>query len=102
MKPSFAPGLVRAGGSVVFTYYGWFLVLQGGLTLGSFLAFTAYLGMVQEPLALPLRRTSVTGQELLRGRAAFVRSPADENAEVREKPPVASSSTVWTSPVLRG
>jgi len=35
MTPSFAPGLVRVGGSVVFTYYGWFLIPPGGLTLGS-------------------------------------------------------------------
>jgi ABC-type bacteriocin/lantibiotic exporter with double-glycine peptidase domain len=44
-------GLVRIAGSVLLTYVGWSLILQGSLTLGSFLAFTAYLALVQGPLA---------------------------------------------------
>lgn len=43
--------LVRTAGTAAFTYVGWRLVVGSGLTLGSFLAFTAYLAMVRRPLA---------------------------------------------------
>lgn len=43
--------IVRALGTAVYTYFGWSYVIGGGLTLGSLLAFSAYLALVQAPLA---------------------------------------------------
>ena len=44
-------GLTRTAGNLLLTYIGWRMILGGGLTLGSFIAFTAYLGRVRGPLA---------------------------------------------------
>ncbi len=44
-------GLVRTAGSLLLTYVGWRMILAGGLTLGTFIAFMAYLGRVQGPLS---------------------------------------------------
>jgi ABC-type bacteriocin/lantibiotic exporter with double-glycine peptidase domain len=58
--------VVRALGTAVYTYVGWSYVLGGALTLGSLLAFSAYLGLVQAPLAQfastisQFQRTAVT------------------------------------------
>lgn len=43
--------VVRILGTAIYTYFGWFYVIGGSLTLGSLLAFSAYLGLVQAPLA---------------------------------------------------
>jgi ABC-type bacteriocin/lantibiotic exporter with double-glycine peptidase domain len=47
-------GLLQAIGAGVFTWYAWTLILQHQLTLGTFIAFTAYVGYLTRPL------TSVT------------------------------------------
>jgi len=44
-------GLARTAGTLLLTYIGWRMILAGTFTLGSFIAFTAYLGRVQGPLA---------------------------------------------------
>lgn len=44
-------GLVRAGGSAVFSWYAWSLILQGRLSLGEFVAFSAYLGYLTGPVS---------------------------------------------------
>jgi ABC-type bacteriocin/lantibiotic exporter with double-glycine peptidase domain len=43
-------GVVRALGTAVFTYYGWMLILRGEMTLGEYIAFTAYIGYLFNPL----------------------------------------------------
>ncbi len=45
-----ASGSIRSLGSLVLTYVGWRMILAGSLSLGTFLAFLAYLGRVQGPL----------------------------------------------------
>jgi ABC-type bacteriocin/lantibiotic exporter with double-glycine peptidase domain len=42
--------LVQAGGTAVFTWYAWTMILSQQLTLGSFIAFTAYLGYLTGPV----------------------------------------------------
>jgi ABC-type bacteriocin/lantibiotic exporter with double-glycine peptidase domain len=42
--------LVRSMGTAVFTWYAWTLILRGELTLGSFMAFSAYLGYLVGPV----------------------------------------------------
>jgi ABC-type bacteriocin/lantibiotic exporter with double-glycine peptidase domain len=46
-----ATGFTRILGQAILTYFGWILVIGGTLTLGAFLAFVAYLAMVQGPLS---------------------------------------------------
>jgi ABC-type bacteriocin/lantibiotic exporter with double-glycine peptidase domain len=42
---------VRAAAMAVFTWYAWTLILANNLTLGSFFAFSAYLGYLTGPVA---------------------------------------------------
>jgi ABC-type bacteriocin/lantibiotic exporter with double-glycine peptidase domain len=43
-------GVVRALSTAVYTWYAWTLILAHDLSLGEFLAFTAYVGMFAAPL----------------------------------------------------
>ena len=43
--------IIRTAGSLVYQYYGWIQVINGSLSLGSFLAFNAYVGYLYGPLA---------------------------------------------------
>lgn len=45
-----ANGMLRAVGTGTFTWYAWALILQHRLTLGTFIAFTAYIGYLTGPL----------------------------------------------------
>ena len=45
-----ANGLVRAAGTAALALFGWTFVLDGSLTLGSYVAFTAYAGLLLAPL----------------------------------------------------
>jgi ABC-type bacteriocin/lantibiotic exporter with double-glycine peptidase domain len=47
--------VVRALGTAVFTWYAWTLIVQGEMTLGTYIAFTAYMGYLYNPL------TQITG-----------------------------------------
>lgn len=42
--------VVRALGTAVFTWYGWTLIVKGEMTLGDYIAFTAYMGYLYNPL----------------------------------------------------
>jgi ABC-type multidrug transport system fused ATPase/permease subunit len=42
--------VVRALGTAVFTWYAWTLILAGEMTLGDYIAFTAYIGYLYNPL----------------------------------------------------
>lgn len=44
-------GLSRALGALVFSAYAWHLILNDQLTVGSFFAFSAYLGYMRGPLS---------------------------------------------------
>lgn len=44
-------GGIRAGGHALFTWFGWTLILRGELTLGGYIAFTAYQGYLVGPLS---------------------------------------------------
>lgn len=41
---------VGAAGTAVFTWYGWTLILDQKMTLGTYIAFMAYLGFFTQPL----------------------------------------------------
>jgi ABC-type bacteriocin/lantibiotic exporter with double-glycine peptidase domain len=42
--------LVQLTGMAIFTWYSWTLILRGELTLGGFIAFSAYLGYLTGPV----------------------------------------------------
>ncbi|HEX2204347.1 MAG TPA: peptidase domain-containing ABC transporter [Longimicrobium sp.] len=42
--------VIRALGTALFTWYGWRLILDGQMTLGDYIAFTAYMGYLYNPL----------------------------------------------------
>jgi ABC-type bacteriocin/lantibiotic exporter with double-glycine peptidase domain len=42
--------VVRALGTAVFTWYGWKLIINGEMSLGDYIAFTAYIGFLYNPL----------------------------------------------------
>jgi ABC-type bacteriocin/lantibiotic exporter with double-glycine peptidase domain len=43
-------GVIRALGTAVFTWYAWTLILRQEMTLGDYIAFTAYMGYLYTPL----------------------------------------------------
>ena len=46
-----ANGAIRALSAVVYGFFGWRSVVQGELSVGSYLAFSSYVGMLTGPLA---------------------------------------------------
>jgi len=42
--------IIRAGGTALFTWYGWTLIIRGDMSLGDYIAFTAYMGYLYNPL----------------------------------------------------
>lgn len=47
---SFLSGTFRALGNMAYGWYGWMQILQGNLTLGSFMAFSGYVGYLYGPI----------------------------------------------------
>ena len=45
-----AANLFKAAGSMAYGWYGWTQILQGNLSLGSFIAFSAYVGYLYGPI----------------------------------------------------
>ena len=43
-------GLLRGLNTAIFTWFGWTLILSGDITLGDYLAFSAYVGFLYGPL----------------------------------------------------
>jgi ABC-type bacteriocin/lantibiotic exporter with double-glycine peptidase domain len=44
-------GIIRAGGTALFTWYAWTLIIHGEMTLGDYIAFSAYIGYLYNPMA---------------------------------------------------
>jgi ABC-type bacteriocin/lantibiotic exporter with double-glycine peptidase domain len=59
-------GVIGALGAAAFAWYAWTLILQNSLTLGTFVAFSAYLGYITGPIGAftglfaDFQRTAVT------------------------------------------
>ena len=47
---SFLSGTFRALGNMAYGWYGWTQILQGNITLGSFMAFSGYVGYLYGPI----------------------------------------------------
>lgn len=46
----FASAVIRSAGSLAYGWYGWSRVLQGDLSLGTFMAFSGYTGYLYGPI----------------------------------------------------
>ena len=46
----FIGGIINTGGTLAYSWYGWSQILKGNLTIGSFMAFTAYVGYLYGPI----------------------------------------------------
>jgi ABC-type bacteriocin/lantibiotic exporter with double-glycine peptidase domain len=44
-------GLVRAVSSALYTWIGWHMIVKGQISLGQFIAFTAYIGFLYTPIS---------------------------------------------------
>jgi len=44
-------GIIRAAGTALYTWYAWRLLIAGEMTLGDYIAFSAYIGYLYNPLA---------------------------------------------------
>jgi ABC-type bacteriocin/lantibiotic exporter with double-glycine peptidase domain len=44
-------GMIRAAGTALYTWYAWQLIINGEMTLGTYIAFSAYIGYLYNPLA---------------------------------------------------
>jgi ABC-type bacteriocin/lantibiotic exporter with double-glycine peptidase domain len=44
-------GIIRALGTALYTWYAWRLIIDGEMTLGTYIAFSAYIGYLYNPLA---------------------------------------------------
>lgn len=44
-------GIIRSAGTALYTWYAWRLLLAGEMTLGDYIAFSAYIGYLYNPLA---------------------------------------------------
>lgn len=59
-------GVIRAMGTGVYTWFGWTLIVTGEITLGTFMAFSAYRGYLTGPMnqltgfVVGLQRTAVS------------------------------------------
>jgi ABC-type bacteriocin/lantibiotic exporter with double-glycine peptidase domain len=76
-----ANGLVQNAGAALFTWYGWTLILSNRLTLGEFVAFTAYVGFLSAPISeivvllSELQQSSVSFDRMLE----YLDIPAEQN-----------------------
>ena len=43
-------GIINTGGTLAYSWYGWSQILKGNLTIGSFMAFTAYVAYLYGPI----------------------------------------------------
>ena len=46
----FVGGFINTSGTLAYSWYGWSQILSGNLSLGSFMAFTAYVGFLYGPI----------------------------------------------------
>jgi ABC-type bacteriocin/lantibiotic exporter with double-glycine peptidase domain len=82
-------GLTRAFNTALYTWFGWHLILSGQLSLGGFIAFSAYIGYIYNPiyefitLFSELQQSSVSFDRMFE----YMDNPAEqEPANAKVKP----------------
>jgi ATP-binding cassette subfamily B protein len=77
-------GLITNIGSIFILWYGGRLVIEGGLTLGELVAFTAYMGQLAGPVRMMGRVIPAIVQAIACGERIF--DILDAESEVKESP----------------
>ena len=77
-------GLITNIGSIFILWYGGRLVIEGGLTLGELVAFTAYMGQLTGPVRMMGRVIPAIVQAIACGERIF--DILDAESEVKESP----------------
>lgn len=82
-------GLTRAFSTALYTWYGWHMILSGQLTIGGFIAFSAYIGYIYNPISefitlfSELQQSSVSFDRMFE----YMDTPAEqEPAQAKVKP----------------
>jgi len=96
--------VVRGLGTAVFTWYGWMLIIRSEMTLGEYVAFTAYVGYLLTPL------TEITGlfnafqqNSVMLGRMfEYLDQPPEQDPALAYEPPPPVSTVIAGDIELRG
>ncbi|MBI3504655.1 MAG: peptidase domain-containing ABC transporter [Proteobacteria bacterium] len=89
--------VVRTLGTAAFTWYGWTLILRQEMTLGDYVAFTAYLGFITGPVSqiaglfAGFQRSSITYTRMFEYLDAV---PEQDPRSALTEPPVITRSLV--------
>jgi ABC-type bacteriocin/lantibiotic exporter with double-glycine peptidase domain len=90
-------GILKAASTALFSWYAWTLILDGRLSLGSFFAFSSYLGYLTSPI------TQLAGLFAGFQQSAVTLGRAFEYLDARpEQEPTRAISVTSNTPRLRG
>lgn len=87
-------GVSRSLGTFLYTYYGWHQILSGDMTLGTFMAFSNYVGYLYNPIKQFVDMTQDIQTTLVHTNRFF--EIYDQEPETKEK------SGVYVLPRLKG
>jgi ABC-type bacteriocin/lantibiotic exporter with double-glycine peptidase domain len=84
-----AGGLIRAINTAAYTWYGWTRILSHELTLGDFVAFSAYVGYLYRPISQVVNLTSSFQQSAVSLARAFeyLDHPVEQDPGLAYSPP---------------
>jgi ABC-type bacteriocin/lantibiotic exporter with double-glycine peptidase domain len=84
-------GLIRAVTAAAFTWYGWGRILSHELTLGDFMAFSAYIGYLYRPISQMVNLTSTFQQSAVSLYRVFeyLDYPVEQDPSLAYGPPTA-------------
>lgn len=97
-------GLVRALSTALYTWYGWHLVLGGQLSLGGFIAFSAYIGFIYNPiyefisLFSDLQQSSVSFDRMFE----YLDNPPEQDPALAKTRPAALKHVLKSSVQMKG
>lgn len=91
-------GVLRAFNTALFTWLGWTYILSGEMTLGSFIAFTSYVGYLFQPLTQFVTLFSDFQQSAVNLRRMFEYL----NKPVEQNPSTAFTNVKKETPILDG
>ncbi|MFL5540494.1 MAG: ABC transporter ATP-binding protein [Longimicrobiaceae bacterium] len=96
--------IVSSLGAAVYTWYSWMLIIRGEMTLGDYVAFTAYVGYLTGPLM------EITGlfTDFQRGAVGlgrmfdYLNQPTEQDATLAYEPPPPIATVVRGEISMRG
>ncbi|MFL5380926.1 MAG: ABC transporter ATP-binding protein [Longimicrobiaceae bacterium] len=96
--------IVSGLGTAVFTWYGWTLIIRGEMTLGDYVAFTAYVGYLYGPLAqitglfADFQRSAVNLGRMFE----YLDQPAEQDPTLAYEPPPPIAAVLRGEISMRG